>query len=235
MGRPRSAIRVEETPRGFRVRFTAGGKMVVRTLPVVSAACAIDAALALQRAIDAGDDLPPSAIQGRATAPIRFDRMVDRNGPTPQHVPELGPCWVWTGSTDRNGYGQFSPDARHRKGRRWVYAHRYSWERATGAAPEMLVLHKCDNPSCVRPDHLFLGTDADNVADRARKKRHRGEQRVNAKLTDAQAAGIKDALARGESQRALARTHGVHPSTLQQLASGKCWDHVQSPSKAGPQ
>jgi hypothetical protein len=234
MGRPRGPIRVNQTAKGFRVCFQAGGKAHVRTLPVASVEAAESEAARLQAVIDAGGPKPPSAIQGVESAPLRFWRLVNRSGPTPSHVPELGPCWGWIGAQTKDGYGSFSPNAKHRKGRRWRLAHRYSWLLATGAPPHMLVLHKCDNPLCVRPDHLFLGTDADNVADRARKKRHRGEERWNAKLTNAQAADIKAALRRGEPQSKLAREYGIHTTTIQQIASGRCWDHVPPAEKGIP-
>jgi hypothetical protein len=72
-------------------------------------------------------------------------------------------CWLWTGAL-RNGYGRFgSPPYR--------YAHRVAWELTNGSPGDLKVLHKCDNPKCVRPDHLFLGTQRDNIRDRAQKGR----------------------------------------------------------------
>lgn len=82
-------------------------------------------------------------------------------------------CWVWQGSKNRDGYGLFMRDGRRRPGRRCERASRVSWELHRGPIPRGLwVLHKCDNPSCVNPDHLFLGTVQDNVADMMRKGRH---------------------------------------------------------------
>lgn len=84
-------------------------------------------------------------------------------------VDKSGDCWVWTKST-RYGYGMF---ARRENGKTKHYlAHRVSWELANGPIPEGLqVLHHCDNPPCVRPDHLFLGTQFDNMQDAAAKGR----------------------------------------------------------------
>ena len=90
---------------------------------------------------------------------------VNRSGPEAR--PGLGPCWLWTAFTKENGYGQFGR-AKHDG----VYAHRFSYELHVGPVPEGLcVLHKCDVRSCVRPDHLFLGTERDNAHDRDTKGR----------------------------------------------------------------
>ncbi len=84
-------------------------------------------------------------------------------------------CWTWTGATSA-GYGRIREG---RAGTRYIGAHRVSWELANGPIPDgLFVCHKCDNPPCVRPDHLFLGTAADNVADMIAKGRGRKPARV---------------------------------------------------------
>lgn len=97
----------------------------------------------------------------------RFWIKVNKNGSVPKHCPELGQCWEWMASKMPFGYGKFSHQSES------VYAHRTVWEMINGSIPMNLnVLHKCDNPSCVNPEHLFLGTIGDNNRDRKAKGRH---------------------------------------------------------------
>lgn len=102
----------------------------------------------------------------------RFWAKVDKNGPVPAHMPNLGKCWVWKGSTKGYGYGQFyCPKS--------VKAHRYSWGiHNSKVSSKIFVLHRCDNRLCVNPSHLFLGNNSDNMRDCAKKKRH-----INTKKT----------------------------------------------------
>lgn len=95
---------------------------------------------------------------GRATEPaVRFFAKVAKGDG----------CWLWTGATHRNGYGSFKL-----RGGRQVRAHRFSWELARGPVPDGLsVLHRCDNRRCVRPEHLFVGTQRENLSDMVAKGR----------------------------------------------------------------
>lgn len=108
------------------------------------------------------DHTPPDQ---RPVAP-RFARQfwesVRKDGPVPQHAPELGPCWVWTGPHDRKGYGRWSK----------TLAHRHSWELTYGPIEgDLWALHHCDNPPCVNPDHLYLGTVIENTRDAVERGR----------------------------------------------------------------
>lgn len=117
-----------------------------------------------------------------ATDETRFWAQVNKDGPIVR--PEFGPCWVWTGLTmiwRKQTYGKFNVAdptrplrSRNRLARRHIPAHRFSYELANGAIgdPMLFVCHKCDNPPCVRPDHLFLGTPQDNIDDMIAKGRH---------------------------------------------------------------
>jgi len=102
----------------------------------------------------------------------RFWSKVNRHGPAPAHIPDLGRCWIFTGKARLREYGSV---AGRKNGKPWPqYAHRLAWELTHGPIPEGLsVLHKCDVPLCCNPDHLFLGTQADNVHDAQRKGRLR--------------------------------------------------------------
>lgn len=153
-------------------------------------------------------------------------------------VDKSGECWVWIGSRyTRGGYGRCRPY--YRSGQR--KAHRVSYELAYGPIPEgMCVCHRCDNPPCVRPDHLFLGTSEENTYDMFQKgraggvmnpqKRPVGERCSYAKLTDAQVAEIRARYAQGGiSQRQLGELYGVSRSTICNIVMNTAWKHVAGP------
>ena len=158
----------------------------------------------------------------------RFWAKVNRDGPTMLHMES--PCWVWTGAENGRGYGRLGI------GDVWVYAHRHSFILANGPLPEFpgthaaCVLHRCDNPPCVRPDHLFLGTQRENLADMMRKGRAnqvRGERTRAARLTDAQVREIRTLYAAGILDGPkLAGRFGVDHSTVYAIINRRTWRHL---------
>lgn len=134
-------------------------------------------------------------------------------------------CWLWTAGTIR-GYGQFHLP-RHWSARQTVYAHRFAWEETNGPIPDNLsVLHRCDTPLCVRPDHLFLGSQADNLAD-ARAKGRLIDGRHLIKVDD---AGVLDILANyrpGQNGQQLAAQYDVSLTTIMRIVAGT--QRVQRP------
>ena len=151
-------------------------------------------------------------------------RPEDRFWPRVNRVEDEDSCWEWMGGKYERGYGAFMI---HRDGRkRNTGAHRFSYELAYGPIPAgMFVCHRCDNPPCVRPDHLFLGTNTDNVRDMVSKKRenHAGEHNGRAVLTAEGVRVIKDRLRAGEAARPIAADYGVSRETINAIRRGKAW------------
>lgn len=124
-------------------------------------------------------------------------------------------CWEWTGNTLSNGYGQIDQ----------MGAHRVAWSLKNGPIPfGMFVCHKCDNPSCVRVDHLFLGSPKDNTADMLQKGRHpHGVEIGTNKLTKAQIESIRSEYASGASQTSLAKKYGVGQPHISSIVRKAAW------------
>jgi hypothetical protein len=139
-------------------------------------------------------------------------------------------CWVWTGALRENGYGQFNIKRYPYKAHRVSYAiyanrHGLEFDETLG------VLHDCDNPRCVNPIHLFLGTQADNMADAAAKGRVRGkvspgESNGQAKLTEQKVREARFLHDAGMSFHELARRYEVNRKTITQAVRGEHWAHV---------
>ena len=138
---------------------------------------------------------------------------------------KIDACWDWCGSKHRDGYGWFYDQGECH------LAHRFSWFLAHGNYPKNIcVLHKCDNPSCVRPDHLFLGTQLDNIQDRVNKNRSsggrngsppRGIRNPKAKLTYEQVQKIRKFYKNGVTQVVLAKQFSVVQSTIGRIVNNK--------------
>ena len=138
-------------------------------------------------------------------------------------VEKTSGCWEWTASKTHNGYGQFFDGGQ-------VRAHRVSWLYHNGDIPEnALVCHHCDNPGCVRPDHLFLGTPADNTMDMVRKGRARGavgSAHPRAKLTEKDIPRIRDMLRCGARNVDIGKWFGVSAENISGIKHNRIWRHV---------
>ena len=135
-------------------------------------------------------------------------------------------CWNWVGSKDSSNYGRLSANGRS------FGAHRIAYEMAYGEIPEhdsyhgMCVLHRCDNRACCNPEHLFLGTNADNMADMVKKRRShkpKGLKNPNTKLTEAQVIAIRSDT---RLLRVIAKEYKVGISQISHIRTGKKWKHI---------
>lgn len=174
----------------------------------------------------------PKGVYARKTVEDRFWGKVDKNGPIPAHCPELGPCWLFSGGKS-NDYGH---RVFHIKGRQ-SRAHRAGYEIQCGPIPpDLCVLHKCDNPACVRGSHLFTGTQADNNQDMKRKGRcasgaangavkhperiPRGATHARAKFSDQVIQEVLGLVAEGLKQRDISTLTGVSQPYISDLVRG---------------
>lgn len=171
----------------------------------------------------------------------RFWAKVNKDGPVPEHMPHLGACWIWTASYRNNdGYGCQWVNGRTYR------APRLAWLIVNGTIPDgQCVLHHCDNRGCVRPSHLWLGSNAENVADREMKGRgrqprgiangtHTHPERVPrgschsfAKLTEDQVREIRRRAGNGEAGRALGREFGISSTNVSSIIRCETWKHVK--------
>jgi hypothetical protein len=154
--------------------------------------------------------------------------MVEYMRGTPQQrleakcLPEpMSGCWLWEGCVKKGGYGYFFMGNDYAPSK--TQAHRAAWLIYRGPTFGMDVLHRCDNPACVNPDHLFLGTDQDNVDDKMAKGRQaimRGERNPRARLNAEKASAIR---ADQRETRFIAAEYGISRQAVQRIRSGKAW------------
>jgi hypothetical protein len=139
------------------------------------------------------------------------------------YVDKSGDCWEWTGYRDTNGYGRLNVKNRP------LLAHRLSWEFSRGKiTPKEYVCHRCDNPRCVNPDHLFIGDQQDNMDDKMAKGRHNygvslGEKHGCAKLNSDQVLAIRAATG---TISEIARRFGMSRTQTRDIRMMRVWRHL---------
>ena len=147
------------------------------------------------------------------TLAVRFWAKVKRGAPNE--------CWEWQARKLPRGYGIIGAGGKYGKS---LLATHVAWFLATGNIPDKFVLHHCDNPKCVNPNHLFLGTHQDNMADQKKKKRHcYGENHQWAKLTAEQVKEIRKRRILGETLMDIAKDYGVTYQLISKIAKNYCW------------
>jgi hypothetical protein len=159
----------------------------------------------------------------------------DRQKLIDKSAPGDSGCIVWTGGCKAFGYGEFSPWNSRKRGLGKQSAHRVAWIAANGPIPDgMYVLHRCDNPPCINPEHLFLGTPQQNTDDMHGKGRWKEPRRRSgarhprpmAKITEDDVRKIRQRFAAGEAQATIARDFGVDYSNISRIVRGRTWQHV---------
>jgi hypothetical protein len=166
----------------------------------------------------------------KSTPETRFLRLVNKTST----------CWLWKGTKSPSGYGCFSFNVKR------VRAHRWSYEHFIGPIPaEMVVCHSCDVRNCVNPEHLWIGTRTDNHRDMCRKRRHaghvrgrgsksidelknyrRGSNHGRSRITEDDVLAIRDKLEKGSTLTSLAKSYGIHITSIFLIKHRKTWSHI---------
>jgi hypothetical protein len=164
---------------------------------------------------------------------VRFWARVDKNGPVPAHAPEHGPCWTWLGSRAKRADGTLSyGTAPTGKRGRSILAHRFAYLAEHPDEDPPAVCHRCDNVACVRPSHLFAGTQAENLEDmRAKGRGHvntfpDGVAHPMAKLDPDRVRALRVRRAAGVSLAKVGEEFGLHASTVHDIVQRRTWGHV---------
>lgn len=162
----------------------------------------------------------------RASLPVTRALIAERSTPEPNSG-----CWLWDEHWNPAGYGMMWTNGR------LVLAHRLSWELHNGPIPGgMCILHRCDTPACVNPDHLRLGTRAENRADcvtKGRQRAGRGERNRGAKVTAETVQAIRAALDLCESQASIGRRFGLTQASISRIRHGVTWGWLPAPTASG--
>ena len=206
--------------------------MKIRSIPeavIAEAICLYETGLSVQ---SVGDRLGVN----RETLRVAFIRNgIDRRGRFDHHgtdeerlrrqigAEDRRGCWPWLGTINNKGYGMVSLNGRG------MAAHRAVYMVLTGKPipRELDLCHRCDNPKCVNPDHMFFGTRTDNMRDASAKGRMaRGMRHPHAILTDGQVKEIRERVRSGEVQRHIAASMGIDFRTLNAVATRKSWGHL---------
>lgn len=141
-----------------------------------------------------------------------------------------GECHIFTGSKDECGYGRLADSRYGPSKKKLIRLHRAMWEKTHGFIPlDREVCHRCDTPACINPNHLFLGTHGENIADMDRKGRRRtlyGSERSTAKLCEADIPAIRARLANGEGCASISRSYDVSEGLIRHIKNGRNWRHV---------
>lgn len=157
--------------------------------------------------------------------PGRFWVKVDKGDPDDPKA-----CWEWKACRDKNGYGKIGIKGKTFQAHRVSYAYHYE-----NFDPSMVICHRCDNPPCVNPKHLFQDTAQKNNLDRDLKNRQvRGENNGTAKLNDQAIRDIRAMWKAGTSQTAIAQIYGVNQATISRIVHKKRWLHVDEKMIGAP-
>jgi len=138
-----------------------------------------------------------------------------------KYVSKTDGCWLWTAALNTYGYGCFWWNKKQHQ------SHRVSWYIKHGVDSNKLLLHSCDNPACVNPEHLREGTQADNMKDKVKRRRQAlGEKNGNCRLTEKDVLDILSRHKAGDSIRGLGREYGVSKTAISHILKGVNWKYL---------